>query len=337
MLANGRFAVLLPWIIVGGAFVLADDEVNIRQGELGLANDKMSAEEMAEASQAMRITPDLLTVLTTERSKGANPVHALRLKAILAFRSSDEIEAASLLKELIAKGDATAFDYWLLARILAKRGELKGAVVLCEQSLAADRSFYPAALTRFALDIDIDGPDAALNRLGRSKESHNDLCYESYLKGVAHLKAGRLDEADRQFESSLVASSEFFHVATGQILALRAVIAERRGDMELAEVLANRALEAGGDVGAMAYLIKWKGSREKNFHYDAHEVAKLGLSKFPGDAKLQLAYFTSLVDLGQIKHALAFAERIETSGAVNDRMKELVAKVKSELAAKGVQ
>lgn len=337
MLANGRVALILSWIVVVTMIARADDGPKNRHGAPGFAKDKISREEMGEASQSLRISPELLTVLTNERSKGTNPVHALRLKAILAFRSSNEREAESLLIDLIAKGDASAFDYWLLARVLAKRGELNDAAAYCEKSLVADQSFYPAKLTRLALDIDIAGPDAALSGFNSSNEPHGDLCYESYLKGVAHLKAGRLDEADRKFESSLVASSEFFHVATGQILALRAVIAERGGDMAIAEVLANRALEAGGDVGATAYLIKWKGSREKNFHYDAHEVAKLGLSKFPGDAKLQLAYFTSLVDLGQIKHALAFAERIEKSGAVNDPMKELVAKVKSELTAKGVQ
>jgi tetratricopeptide (TPR) repeat protein len=328
MQANGRVALLLSWIMVTTVAVRADDGTKILDGDPGISRDKMSREEMGEASQSLRISPELLTVLTNERSKGTNPVHARRLKAVLAFRSSNEGEADSLLKDMVLNGNASAFDYWLLARVLAKRGELKDAAAYCEKSLAADQSFFPAKLTRLALDIDIAGPDVALSGFNSSNEAHGDLCYETYLKGVAHLKAGRLDEADRKFESSLIASSEYFHVATGQILALRAVIAEQRGDMALAEVLANRAIEAGGDVGVTAYLIKWKGSREKNFHYDAHEVAKLGLSEFPGDAKLEIAYFTSLVDLGQIKHALAFAERIEKTGPGNDRLREIVTKMR---------
>ncbi len=328
MHANGRVALILSWIVVASVMTRADDGGKNPHGAPGISTDKMSREEIGEASQALRVSPELLTVLTNERSKGTNPVHFLRLKAILAFRSSNEGEAESLLNDLVAKGDASAFDHWLLARVLAKRGELKDAAASCEKSLAADQSFHPAKLTRLALDIDISGPDAALSGFNASNEAHGDLCYEHYLKGVSHLKAGRLDEADRNFESSLVASSEYFHVATGQILALRAMVSERRGDMALAEVLANRAIEAGGDVGVTAYLIKWKGSREKNFHYDAHEVAKLGLSKFPGDAKLEIAYFTSLVDLGQIKHALAFAERIEKTGPGNDRLREIVTKMR---------
>lgn len=92
-----------------------------------------------------------------------------------------------------------------------------------------------------------------------------------------------------------------------------------------------RAVEGHGECDATASLIAWKVSRDRSEHFEAHQYALDGLVSNKANQKLQLAYFTSLMDLGQQHHAISFADRTLRNDKQNRRLAEAADRVRIAL------
>ncbi|MGH7483858.1 MAG: tetratricopeptide repeat protein, partial [Longimicrobiales bacterium] len=179
-------------------------------------------------------------------------------QALLAIRRGRFRDAATRFKELVEKFGATAETFGNLAYALLRLGRASDALLALQQAESLRTNVPRLALLRGLCELERGDPQAAARALTEyctrlDRAPPGPVYYHFHALSAAI--DGDLDEAKRRTEAGLDA-----HPDAAPLLALAAVIAERRGDLEEAERLGRRAMEedpalpqAHKNLGDVAY------------------------------------------------------------------------------------
>jgi tetratricopeptide (TPR) repeat protein len=236
---------------------------------------------------------------------GDQPQILSNLGLILLRQGKPNQAVAQLRRAIALEPEPTAQMYYNMALALFRQGQAEEAAANCRKALDADNSLTPAhALLGYIYVERADWPQAAASFAQAVALDSQGVDYRRYL-GFALSKQGRTQDAQEQFQQSLLLDSSWPQVALRKAWALATNPNPRQRDGKQAVEEAEMVRAALGDADRGVLDVLAAAYAEAGRFGEAVTMARLALGRAAGQEKLakEIRQRLHLYEEGKAFHA----------------------------------